>query len=112
MKTVKLILWAFFILATAAGSTTRPAQPAQSTCVDYQQAGRHDFTFENGRKIIIIQYPKPFCQIPIPMAVGSEQVKSVRIGVVTPSIVTMILFGTPGDPGVIYWQAQEPTNGK
>lgn len=112
MKTVKLILWAFFILAATAGSTTQPSQPAQPGCVHYQQAGLHDFTFEDGREIITIQYPKPFCQVPIPTAVGSESVASVRIGVVTPSIVSLIVEGTPGDAGVIYWQAQEPTNGK
>lgn len=110
MRIFKLVLWAFFLLAAAAGSTTQPG--IQPGCVHYQQAGQTDFTFEDGREIIAIQFPKPFCTTPIPTAVGSEQVDSVRIGVVTPSIVSLIVEGTPGDPAIIYWQASEPTGGK
>lgn len=125
MKKIKLIFWALFILVVTAGSTAHPPQPgrltgvgtlakenppAQPGCVHHQQAGLHDFIFKDGSEIIVIQYPKPFCQIPIPMAVGSEPVDTVRIGVVTPSILSLIVDGTPGESGVIYWQVQEPTS--
>lgn len=109
MKKYKFFLvlfWAFFVLATLPGNTLQPG------CTHRAQAGRHEFIFEAGREILTIQYPKQFCTSPIPTAVGSEQVASVRIGVVTPSTVSLIVDGNPGDAGVIFWQAQEPTGAK
>lgn len=76
-------------------------------CVASAQAGTQETTISGGQSILMVSF-REFCKMPVVVATGNEQVDRVKIGVITPSSVTLIVTG-PDVPVRIYWHALPPT---
>lgn len=97
----KLFLLSLFILAFLTASARVP-----QTCADFLQTGQHAFTLDHGNaEIVMLSFPKAFCESPVVVATGGSQVTLIQLGVVTPASVSFLVSGVPGVPLTLAWHA-------
>ena len=73
------------------------ARAGALACARGTQAQVSEVTLEHGQgEIVMLNFPRPFCTVPVVVVTGYEEVTRVRLGVVTAEAVTLIVDGAPG----------------
>lgn len=75
------------------------------TCYEGLQAGAATLTLETAKaEMFIVSFPAEYCTPPSVVALGSENITQIRLGVVTPSIAIFLVSGEPGEV-TFHWHA-------
>ena len=103
----------FFVLLVAVvlagcAAAILPGTLAPNACASSAQAGILNTSIEGGQETVTVSY-REFCKPPAIVAIGSESVERIQLGVVTPKTATFILHGADG-PAVVHWQVMPVTN--
>jgi len=95
---------------TVANAQTSPAfETEKQICNNTPQAGKATVTLTSDVTLTAAPFILEFCETPIVIASGGENVDNVQIGVVTTRVAWFLLYGKEGQVVNLYWQAMEPT---
>lgn len=112
MNRKKLFLCGVLLLMAGATLAPSPLRLSEGrACTHALQGGRQTVLLSGSdtMSLTAVLFAKEFCQAPVVIATGGENVVSVQVGVVTPQIAWLLVYGAPGNEVTVHWQAMEPT---